>query len=72
MDQKPVRSLSILSPIEEIFLPLSHPPAPYSDLVQLVAGAATQFRVFDPIEGEQGTLQPAEFAQRRGDTFCRG
>ena len=31
--------------------------------IQLAAGGAAQLGVFDPIEREQGTLQPAEFAQ---------
>ena len=40
--------------------------------IQLAAGGAAQLGVFDPIEREQGTLQPAEFAQRRGDAILPG
>jgi hypothetical protein len=36
-------------------------------LVELAASVAAQRGVFDPIEREQGTLQPAELAQRCGD-----
>ena len=41
-------------------------------LVQLAARAAAQLWIFDPIEREQGTLQPAELAQRRGDAILPG
>jgi len=41
-------------------------------LVELLAGLAAQFRVFQPVEGEEGALQPAQFAQRGGDAVLPG
>ena len=36
-------------------------------LVELLAGLAAQFRILQPVEGEQRALQPSQLAQRRGD-----
>jgi len=35
--------------------------------VEFLAGLTTKFRVLEPVEGEQGPLQPAELSQRRGN-----
>lgn len=40
--------------------------------VEFLAGGAPQFRALDPVQGEEGALQPAQFAQSRGDAILPG